>query len=48
MYSAFKMVVEDGRDPNRENRLAAVRAAGLTDCDASANIIRELLNVYGR
>lgn len=48
MYSAFKMVVEDGRDPNRENRIAAVYAAGLTGCDASANIINYLLDVFNR
>ena len=46
MYSVFKMVIEDGRDPNRERRLAAVRAAGLTGCDASANIINYLLRIF--
>lgn len=48
MYSAFKMIIEDGRDPNRERRLAAVRAAGLTGCDASSNIINYLLGVFNR
>ena len=48
MYSTFKMVIEDGRDPNREKRIAAVRAAGLTDCDASENIINYLLWVFNR
>lgn len=48
MYSAFKMVIEERRDPNRENRIAAVRAAGLTGNDASANIVNYLLGVFNR
>ena len=48
MYSAFKMIIEDRRDPNREKRLAAVRAAGLTGCDASTNIINYLLGLFNR
>ena len=48
MYAAFKLVIEEGQDPNREQRLAAVRAAGLTGCDASENIIDAILKVYGR
>ncbi len=48
MYSTFRAVLEEGRDPNHEKRLAAVRAAGLTGCDASANIINYLSGVFSR
>lgn len=48
MYAALKLVIEDGQDPNREQRLAAVRAAGLTESDASGNIVDAILKVYGR
>lgn len=48
MYAAFKLVIEECQDPNREQRLAAVRAAGLTGRDASGNIVRHQLKVFGR
>ena len=48
MYSVFKMLVEEKRDPNREKRLAAIRAAGLLGCNASANIINYFLGVFNR
>ena len=48
MYATFRMVIEAGCDPNREKRLAAVRAAGLTGHDASVNILKHLLNLFNR
>ena len=48
MYSTFKMVIEEKCDPNREKRLEAVRAAGLNGCNASANIINYLLEIFNR
>lgn len=48
MYAAFKMVIEEGGDPNCERRLAAIRAAGLTGCDASTNIVNHLLKCFNR
>lgn len=48
MYAAFKMVIEEGQDPNREVRLASVQAAGLTGSDASLNIAHHLLGIYDR
>ena len=48
LHSTLKMVVEDGRDPNREVRLAAINRAGLMTQNASDNIVRKLQSVYGR
>ena len=48
MHAAFKMVIEQGRDPHRERRLVAVQAAGLRGCNASANIINYILRVFNR
>lgn len=48
MYAAFKMVIEERRDPNREKRIAAVRASGLTGCIASRNIKEFLLQTFNR
>lgn len=48
LHSTLKMVVEDGRDPNREKRIEAVRAAGLTGRNASLNIVKHLLKIFNR
>lgn len=48
LRSALKLVVEDGLDPNREVRLAAVNRAGLMSQNASDNIVRKLQTVYGK
>lgn len=48
LHSVLKMVVEDGRDPNREIRLSAVSRAGLRSQNASDNIVRRLQSVYDR
>jgi hypothetical protein len=48
LHSALKLVVEDGRDPNREKRIEAVRAAGLTGRNASLNIVKHLLKIFNR
>ena len=48
LYDALKLVVEERQDPNKKVRCAAVRNAGLSDRDASANIINYLLGVFNR
>ena len=48
LYAMLKLVVEDGRDPNRDIRIDAVHQAKLADEDASKNIVGYLLNVFGR
>lgn len=48
LRSALELVVEQGQDPRREERLSAVRRAGLLNQNASANIMKELLRVFGR
>jgi hypothetical protein len=48
LHSTLKMVVEDGRDPNREKRIEAVKAAGLTERNASVNIVKHLLKIFNR
>ena len=48
MYAAFKLVIEDEQDPNREQRLIAVKKSGLCGTNASANIVNYLKEVFGR
>ena len=48
LYATLKLVVEDGQDPNRDIRINAVHQAKLADEDASKNIVRYLLNAFGR
>lgn len=48
LYSMLASVIERGEDSKREERLAAVKRAGLLCQKASENIIRELRKVYGR
>ena len=48
MYSTFKMVLEEGKDPSRERRLAGIGEAGWGTVDAAANIIADLAKVLHR
>lgn len=45
MYLIFKTVLEEGRDPACEERLAKLSEAGWGTMDASANIVADLANV---
>ena len=42
MYATFKTVIEDAQDPKKEERLAAVKEAGIADVNASENIVNYL------
>lgn len=48
MYVAFKLLIEEGRDPNHYQRLTAVKKSGLCGTNASANIVNYLKEVFGR
>ena len=48
LSAALELVVENRQDPNRGIRLAAVREARLAEEDASMNIVKYLLNAFGR
>ena len=48
MYGAFKMVIEECRDPNRDQRLVAVKNVGLCGVNASANIVNYLKLIFSR
>lgn len=48
LQTALKMVIEEGKDPNREARLSAVRRAGLLKQCASKSIVQKLQLVYGK
>lgn len=48
MYSVFKMILEEGLDPRKEERLKAVRDAGFSAGCASDNIIRYLREILRR
>jgi hypothetical protein len=48
MYSIFKMVLEEGRDPARDRRLAGIKKAGWGAVDAAANIVTDLAMVLRR
>ena len=48
LQKILKLVVEDGLDPRSEMRLAAVKAAGLLEPNASRKITDYLQNVLGR
>lgn len=48
MYKVFKSVIEDGQDPNRDARLAAVQKAGLCGVNASENIVRYIKGMFAR
>lgn len=40
MYECFKLVLEDGQDPKKEERLAALECAGLLGSKAASNIVK--------
>lgn len=42
MYAAFRLVLEEGKDPKKDERQIAERKAGLTDSHASDNIMAYL------
>ena len=48
LHATLKTVVEDMRDPRREERLAAVRKAGIADVNASRNIVGYLQGVLAK
>lgn len=48
LYEKLKLVVEERQDPNRRIRVAAVHKAKLADEDASKNIVKYLMNAFGR
>lgn len=48
MYATFKLVLEEGNDPMRDQRLAAVKRAGFMPGGAAARITEYLLKVCGR
>ena len=48
MYELFKTVLEDGEDPKRNERLAAVEESGIAKMEASKNIMDHLRNLLGR
>ena len=48
LHSALTLVIERGEDPKCDERLAAVKRAGLLCQNASDNIIRDLRKIYGR
>ena len=48
MLATFKTVLEDGLDPRRNERLAAVRKAQIAGMNASANIVAYLRQLLGR
>lgn len=48
MFKTFKLVIENGQDPNRETRLEAVQKAGLCGVNASENIVKYIMELFGR
>jgi hypothetical protein len=48
MYATFKTVLENGEDPKKDERLAAVEASGIARMEASKNIIDHLRKIVGR
>ena len=48
LLNAFKLVIEDGKDPKLEERMEAIREAGLYATNASRNIIDYILKMFGR
>lgn len=48
MYETFHLVIERREDPLREKRLKAIQSAGLTEVDASWNIVTHIKQVFGR
>lgn len=48
LSAALKLVVEDGNDPNKAVRVAAVHSAKLAEEDASKNIVEYLMKTFNR
>ena len=48
MYDVFRTVIEEGKDPKREMRLAAVEESGISSTDASKFIVNYLRRLLRR
>ena len=48
MHAAFRLVIEQGNDPKREERVNAIRSSGLADNNASQCIVEYLRKTFSK